>query len=273
VEQLIIVGIVVLFSILEAVARKNRQGQGQGEGVPLPEEPPARRSPPRPRPQVESPTGSVPHSYDEDPSFDEAAKGDEARRRPEPAAAEVPAPAPARSRTSSEGMLPAEIWEEIQGLARGEHPDAQKPPVPTAPPPFPAPAPVQPRPTMSRPPGWLGPSAPRPRGAAGEARPSQRVGAPTAQPRAGKGLGRPPSRTVEGAPAMEGTADHPVHLAHEAFGTAPSRRAGIPLEGESRRGPAAGEAVRKLLSPNRDSLRQAMILQEILGPPPGLRDG
>jgi hypothetical protein len=71
---------------------------------------------------------------------------------------------------------------------------------------------------------------------------------------------------------MEGTADHPIHLAHETFGTAPSRRVGIAMEGRSAGETAAAAAMRRLLSSDRDSLRQAVILQEILGPPPGLSE-
>jgi hypothetical protein len=273
VEQLIFVGIIILFSVLEAVARKGRAAQGGGEGVPLPEEPEARRPRPRPRPPSEPRTGSVPHSYDEDPSFDDAARGDEGRLRPEAAAARA-APigeesAPAR--TSSEGLIPAEVWEEIQGLARGERPETQKAPASPAPPPMPTPTPTPSRPSESRPAGWPRPSTTRSR-PSGKATPSPRAGAPTSQARTGKDIGRAPSRSVAGAPAQEGTADHPVHLAHQAFGTAPSTRAGVPPAGGARSASPAAQAVRSLLA-SRGSLRQAVILQELLGPPPGLRDG
>lgn len=269
-EQLIFVGIILLFSILEAVARKGRAKQGGEEAPPLPEEPHQRRPRAEPRHRGEPHPGTVPRSYDEDPSFDEAARGDEARYRPEPAAREAPAAEAPRSRTGSEGLIPADVWDEIQRMARGELPGPQQ-----APPPLPAPRPAPPprRPVEDRAPETRSTARPRPSRPkpSGKAKPTQRAGASTAQARTGKALGRPAEPTPEAAPAAEGTTDHPVHLAHQAFGTAPSQRAGIPLEGR----PAVDRAtaLRKLLlSEQRDSLRHAVVLQEVLGPPPGLRE-
>ncbi|HSW29948.1 MAG TPA: hypothetical protein VLH75_10740 [Longimicrobiales bacterium] len=272
-EQLIFVGIIVLFSVLEAVARKGRAKQGEGQGVPLPEEPHQRRPRARPRPEAETHAGTVPHSYDEDPSFDEVTRGDEARMRPAPAAERAEplgeGSTAAGARTSSEGLIPAEVWEEIQVLARGELPKAQKLPAPSAP--VPAPKAPLPRAPESRPAGWPRPSAPRSR-PSGQARPSGRAGASTAQPRTGKGLGRASAKEVEAAPLTEGTANHPVHLSHQDYGTAPARRTGIPLAGAARGAPAPSAGLRALLRSGPASLRQAVILQELLGPPPGLRE-
>lgn len=280
-EQLIFIGIIVLFSILEAVARKGRAKQGEGEGIPPPEEPQPRVPRPQrraPHPRAPQPSGSLPYSYDEDPSFDEAATAEEGRIRPEPPAERAPpiGEEAVPRRSGSEGLIPAEVWDEIQRMARGEAPQGREGTTssPFPPPPAPVPAPSAPperRPPMSRPPGWAKPAPPRPR-PAGKAKPSERAGAPTAQRRSGKGLGRAPARAVEAPPQQEGTADHPVHLAHEAFGTAPSARAGVSPEGPAPRGPSGAEALRRLLASDRGTLRQAVILQEVLGPPPGLRD-
>jgi hypothetical protein len=273
VEQLIFVGIIVLFSVLEAVARKGRAKQEGGEGVPLPEEPHQRRPRARPRPERQPQAGPVPRSYDEDPSFDEVTRGDEARMRPAPAAERAEAlgegSTAAGARTSSEGLIPAEVWEEIQVLARGELPKAQKLPAPNTPSPMPKAPP--PRAPESRPREWPNPSAPRPR-PSGQAKPSGRAGASSAQPRTGRALGRVSAKAVDAPPLTEGTAGHPVHLSHEAFGTAPSTRAGIPLEGARKSAPSPAAGLRALLRSGPASLRQAVILQELLGPPPGLRE-
>lgn len=264
-EQLIFVGIIVLFSVLEAVARKGRAKQEGGEGVPLPEEPHQRRPRARPRPEREPHAGTVPHSYDEDPSFDEVTRGDDARMRPAPAAERAEAlgegSTAAGARTSSEGLIPAEVWEEIQVLARGELPKAKKLPAPNTPSPMPK-APL-PRAPESR------PARPRP---SGQANPSQRAGASSAQPRTGRALGRVSAKAVDAPPLTEGTADHPVHLSHQDYGTAPTRRAPIPSAGAVRGAPAPSAVLHTLLRSGPAPLRQAVILQELLGPPPGLRD-
>lgn len=266
-EQLIFVGIILLFSVLEAVARKGRARQGGGEEIPLPPEPRPRRPPPRPSPRPSQPTGTVPHSYDEDPSFDETVRGDETRMRPEPAAERAaplegakplqpPAEDPGRSRAGSEGLIPAEVWDEIQRMARGEGPGERQPPV------------------ESRPAGWPKPASSRPRPSK-KARPSERAGAPTAQRRSAKGLGRAPAAALDAAPETEGTADHAVHLAHAGYGTSPAARGGTRPAATPAGAPGPAEAIRRLLTRqpgSLSSLRQAVVLQEVLGPPPGLRD-
>ncbi|MDP2955683.1 MAG: hypothetical protein Q8N53_04620 [Longimicrobiales bacterium] len=259
-EQLIFVGIIVLFSILEAVARKKKQAQGQGEGVPeAPDRGPGVRVP-RPRP---APTqGTVPRSYDDDTSFDEAAKGDESRMRPEPAA-ERAAPLgqeEAVTRTSSEGLIPAELWEEIQVLARGGLPREQESPQPV-PPRTPAPA------RGTKPPA----RRPAPAAATRKTAPASRTGTQTPSRAARK----PAQPTVPGpeAPATaEGTPDHPVHLSHAAYGTPVVGRAGS-AERVVGRPVAAHDSLRRMLvGGGRAPLRQAMILQDVLGPPVSLRD-
>jgi len=259
VEQLIFVGIIVLFSILEAVARKNKQAQGQGEGMPdAPDREPEIHVP-RPRPVPTQ--GTVPRSYDEDASFDEAAKGDESRMRPEPAA-ERAAPLgeeEALTRTSSEGLLPAELWEEIQVLARGGLPRQQESPKPV-PPRTPAPA------RGTKPPA----RRPAPARPSQKTAPASRTGTQTPSRAARKPV-QPTAPGPEAAATVEGTPEHPVHLSHAAYGTPVVGRAGSP-EGVARPAAEARNSVRKLLGGGRVPLRQAMILQDVLGPPLSLRD-
>jgi hypothetical protein len=195
VEQLIFVAIIVIFSILDSVARTKKKRQGGGP-LPVPE------SPEQWEPEEES--------YDERPSYDDV----EVRRAPEEAP-QRPAP------KGSEGMVPTDIWEEIAGLTRGR--------IPT--PPAPKPIPTRP--------------APQPR------------------------------FEVEAIPARP-VETHRVHKAHAGFGTDPSARArsredgldplarGLGIDAESAR--------RQLLSRDRHALRQAVILQEILGPSAALRE-
>ncbi len=104
--QFLIVLIFIVVSLLEGIGRRKKAGQ-QGK--------------PRPGPTRAEAPGRVPGAG-------------QARPRPAPA----PAPAEAgkrRDAASSEGLIPAEVWEEILGLARGTPPQA--------PAPVPAPAPVE----------------------------------------------------------------------------------------------------------------------------------
>jgi hypothetical protein len=220
VDLLTFIGIVALFSVLEAIARKGKARQGGEEEIPLPERPEA----PLPRQRPPQPTGSFPRSYDEDPSFDETAERDETRLRlDQTTPVPLPAKGPRRSSGGSEDLIPAAVWDEIQRMARGEAPQKSQE-------------------------------------------------APTAQRRSARSLGHAPARGAEAPPPMEGSADHPIHRAHAAFGTSPTARAAPRAVGAPKHAPSPGAAVRKLLTPGGGSLRQAVILQEILGPPPGLRD-
>ena len=146
-------------------------------------------------------------TYDSLPSYD-----DEYERADRP------------SGSSSEGMIPADIWEEIAGLARGRLPE----PTPT-PEPEPAPEPVE----------YL------------------------------------PRRSVERIPARP-VETHRVHRAHAGYGTDPSSREAL---GAGRpRSAAVGQLSRDARTVRRQlrggaagALRQAVILQEVLGPPAAMR--
>jgi len=224
-EQLIFIAIVVIFSILDSVARTKKKRQGRG---------------PLPAPEAPEEWETEEDRYDTRASRDEV----QVRRAPEEAKplpeytqpygstpeAERPAP------KGSEGMIPSDLWEEIAGLARGRLPD--QPPAP------------RPMPRREAPPA----PKPAPRREATPARARSEAGAV-------------PPRPVE---------THRVHQAHAGFGTDPSSRArsredGLdPLAFEL--GLDADAARHQLLSRDRHALRQAVILQEILGPPAALRN-
>ncbi|GMV04228.1 MAG: hypothetical protein AMXMBFR53_05090 [Gemmatimonadota bacterium] len=247
-EQLIFVGIIVLFSILEAVARKGKERQGGGGDLPVPEE--EARPAPRPRsaPETRSrpaPASSGPPAYDHDASYDDKVEG-----------------RPTRPRPTSEGLIPAEVWDEIQRMARGEAP-VEAPPPPPPPRPRPPPAKPSPRPGGA-PPARRTPPKPAPARGVPTAR---RVPAEVSRP---VPAGKP--ETVD-AGALEGSPDHAVHLSHAAYGTpVAGRLTGFAPEASGRRASREAGAARELLRGGPARLRQAVILQELLGPPLALRD-
>lgn len=239
-EQLIFFALIIIFSIIESAARSRKRKAGG----PLPEVPPEwerdqtgqRRRPPT----AEMPSYDADPSFDDRPSFDDVATSETATRE--------------RTR-SSESMIPADIWEELAGLAKESQRPAETPkpapPPKRAPPPPPRPAPpVRPAPSMKPMPA----PAPKPR-------------APiTAQKRA---------TILAPEPAPEGTAGHMVHLSHAAYGTDPSTRARSAQDGldplAGRLSPDAQAVRRQLRGQGVHALRQAIILQEVLGPPVGSR--
>lgn len=248
-EQLIFVGIIVLFSILEAVARKGKERQDGGE-VELPEPPVGL---PDPGPRRRAGRGSTPPSYDDDPSFDDAVKG---RVEGEGASR------PPRARSGSEGLIPADVWEEIQALARGELPgtEAPVPPKPRAPAPS-APSPPVPAPGGERQPRQ---AERRPQPPARRPSPPVRVEKPTPRP-------TKPMPSAPPAPVAEGTPGHPVHLSHAAYGTPVRGRLTAAATSRVDGPPAEARGARTLLAGGPEALRQAVILQELLGPPVALR--
>ena len=224
-EQLILIGIILFVSsLLDAAARKMRAGQEGSEPVPLP--------PPDEVPEVRRSRASAPPlpSYDHDPSFDDAAGAGSQG-----------------GRTTSEGLIPADVWEEIQALARGGKP-APRP----APPPQPAEAPTR------------APARAQAKAPVREVRP------PT-----------PPMSTVprrERAPAVPevdaGVApEHFVHATHAKYGKpVQDRLTGFDEEHRARGLSPEAAALRRVLRGGGAPLRQAILLQEILGPPVSLKD-
>jgi hypothetical protein len=216
VGELIFFAVLIFFSILESVARQRKQRQGGGaEPSPLP------GSEPLPREGERSAAGRT------------ARAGDEDREQ------------------SAETVLPADLWEEIAGLAAGGLPEA---PPETAPRRPRKPADGQRRrPERSRPRPLEGR---RERGASAD--------------RAARGSERRPTRWT---PSTTGA--HPIHEAHRDYGTAPSERPPSQLDWKP---PATGnenaKRVRALLrgSGGTDALKQAVMIQEILGMPVSMKD-
>lgn len=213
-EQLIFIGIILLFSVLEGLARKKREG-GAGDDVTLPPAVPQARV--RRAPEQRLP------SYDHDPTFDDAAD--------------------AGSMGSTEGLIPADVWEEIQALARGG-------PV----------APVAPR-AVAVPPAAAPPPAPTPVQAGFRPMPPPEVDAPARS--------RPmplPEVDVPQGP------EHAVHLTHAKYGK-PVRERLTAFDDHSRRARSPmTDGLRSVLRGGGAGLRQAVLLHEILGPPVALKD-
>ena len=226
-EQLIFVGIILLFSMLEAVARKKREGGEDPTSVPPTGSLPEVRVP-RP-PEARVPTPRVP-SYDDDPSFDDTA---DAGSR---------GGAAGTGRTSSEGPIPVDVWEEIQAMARGG-------PAPVRKAPAPAPAPVP-----KRAPARVATREPR---------------AVTAPMSTAARKTRAPA-----VPEVDVVAgDHAVHKTHPKFGTpVHDRLTGFDDTHKVRALSAEARALRTVLRGGGAPLKQAILLQEILGPPVSLKD-
>ncbi|NIP83910.1 MAG: hypothetical protein GWO00_24015, partial [Gemmatimonadetes bacterium] len=210
-EELIFFAIIIIFSILESIARsrKGKRQEGEGEvGGPtewearLPEPELPGRGPRRRQPGDRLPTYDEEPSYDEQPSYDERAEGHAGggpgrplERYTTPGGMERPAGAGrvGGDRPSSQTMLPGDLLEQLEALARGRKADREKgrtidlprqsPPLP------PRPAPIERSEVGSE--GPVGSTAP--------------VG----------------SRTPIDATPVE----HEIHRAHEGYGTDPSTRA------------------------------------------------
>jgi len=240
VEQLILIAVILVFSsLVDAVARKKRQAES-GEG-PTPASPTGSSQPGRAGARERTPP-----TYDLDPSFDDAAQ---AGSRGVPARGSAAGPRAASA--SSEGLIPADVWEEIQALARGESAPARGTPAPTrTPPPARSPA------------GGPSPASTAPaRGAPRAAR------APTSTAE------RPlPSASVPTKGPIV-TPEHAVHLTHPKYGTpVHDRLTGFDDHARPRGLSTQGMAVRSALRGRGAGLRQAVLLQEILGPPVSLKD-
>lgn len=239
-EELIFFAVIILFSILESVARSRKKKAGggtpqiPGEWEPeADEDEEAWRSDSGSEPARRDMRGSEVPTYDAERSRSEEAGAAEIsteRTLPGYTRPYGTTAGTERSGTSgSEGMIPADIWEEIAGLA--ERPEARKRKTP--PPTGPERQPARPRVESKRPP-------------------------------------LRPARTQ--APAAR---THRVHLAHADYGTDPSSRPRSEQDGLDplARGLSADAAAvrRQLRDGGRHALRRAVILQEVLGPPASMR--
>lgn len=229
-EELIFFAVIIFFSIVESIAR-SRKKRTTG---PLPPQDPAEWQwepeqagiPDRATYDAEAEFDTEPEveerpTFDAEPSFDDELS----TRQPRPVAdVEPPQRAQRAPATSSESMIPAELWAEIGGLGRAR-----------------TPRPVE---TASR----------------------------TARPLPTRTARPVPMRPARPAPVPE---MHEIHQAHIGFGTDPSERARSERDAHHQRArelSVDAAAVRKQLRTNgMHALRQAVILQEVLGPPVATR--
>lgn len=281
-DELIFFAVIIFFTILESIARSRKAKQGgevEDEG---PQPDPggwAARLPDLEVPAPDTSDDDLP-TYDEDPSYDEVARQEhevrererreaarqrertlEGYRAPEGSERRAEGPSPSEvaepRRPSSETMLPGDLLEQLESLARGRQTRQQEPPTSEAP-------------ERSRRPRSIDaptPSTPTPtpieqREVGSGRRPSAPVGS----------TGPVGSRTPIGTTPVE----HGIHRSHAGYGTDPSSRARSEQDSldplDERMDADATEVRRQLLGGGRPALRAAMVLKEVLGPPLALRD-
>jgi hypothetical protein len=243
-EELIFFAVIIFFSIVESIARKKKAGRTEGSGGA------SRPDPSEPLEQQFEWTNNPPDlpTYDEDPSYDEGPSYDEQLSYDERGEGALQprhaAPSEMSRSSSADTMLPGGLRAEQEWVRRSGVQRERARTVKTSEqsPPLPAPT----RTSSSR----------------------TRVPAP---PRS-----RTPRSKVVGRSAGRQGSEHPVHEAHAGYGTDPSERArseqdGLdPLKWELSKDARAVRA--QLLSHGDSGLRQAVILQEVLGPPVSMRD-
>ena len=194
-EQFIFIGVIVLFAILDGIAKKKKkeaQARGEEPDTPTPEE----------LDWKWEPAGESLPAYEDGSSFDDQPEDDYTPTLPPPG--------------GSQGIIPKNVWEEIAALASGRLP--------------PQPEPAPPVPVV-----------------AAERRPT-------------RGPDRP---------------EHRAHVAHSKYGTPVSERLqpmDTPEMHQVRGFSPEITSVRQLLHGGGASLRQAIMLQEILGTPVSLKD-
>ncbi len=239
--ELAFFAIIIFFSIVESIVRSRRAKQGGGgEGTPEELDEIERRFEWAQKDVEDLPTYDADPSYDDLPSYEDALE-----ERPSQ-------PAPVRRRASSETLLPGDLLEELAALAAGRMAEAERSGARTLRLPKQSPTlPKEGEATSASRSGSSGRSASR----LPARRPTQRVRRFEPQPR------RP---------------EHRVHLAHAEYGTDPSERSPSEQDGLD---PLAefldedGRRVREaLMKRDRVSLRQAVLLQEVMGPPVALRE-
>ena len=203
-DQLIIIGLIVVFSILNEIAKKKTKEaeaelQGQGPHELTPEE----------------------LDWQFDPVAEAGPRPEEGRGLPDRPGPSSPPDGDAQP------VIPRNVWEEIAALASGQ--------------PLPAPSPKPPAPVPAR------ARTPRPP-----------LPVEVEDRRRERGPPRP---------------DHEIHRAHAKYGTPVSERL-RPLDTPAMHRSPSKEVrdVMALLSGGGESLRQAIILQEVLGRPVSLRD-
>lgn len=237
-EGLVFVVVIVLFSILEGVLRKQKARQGlsgptseEGQYDPALEDEhrsiydamPSYNPPGSDSDRLsydDRPSYDDQPSYDDRPSYDDQSDDDGIPGEPLPRYSGRYGAVSRPSSSAPETMTPKELWDEIAGLASGR---AARSPAPARPP-----------------------------------RSETRAVARQA--------------SYQPAPKQE----HMVHRAHVGYGTDPSSRAPSEQDGLdplAQRLGADAQAVHAIFEGgDRHLLRQAIILQEVLGPPAAFRE-
>jgi hypothetical protein len=238
-EELIFFAVIIFFSIVESIVRSRRakrgevEGQGEGEGG---GDVPLPDSDRMERYEPRSRTPDVEHlpTYDADPSYDDlATSGGRGGRRDQPTPMRGDGRVEERGRPSSE-MLSADLLEELAEMASRRSRE-----------------------------GEGGRRRPRPVRV-------PRQSPPLPEPvREGPPVTRLPVKATE-------IGEHAVHRSHAEYGTDPSSRRrseqDVMYAPKDQLDADAAAVRRQLLSHSTSSLRQAIILQEVLGPPVAMRE-
>lgn len=235
-EQLILVGVFLVVSILDALAKnaKKRKAREQAEQMEGMADPGDELEPWR-APEVDESDGRA------------GLEMGGARRRTgtDPAS------------RGSEGMIPKDLWEEIAALAGGQLPQQQEPPEE----PDPEPSSWIPEPRSERKPVSLEVPAPD---VERESRDLMRRRARPPVSERGQFTTTPMKRPA-----------HAIHEAHALYGTDPSSRPPSEQDGmdplAQRLGADPSAARVRLMGHDVHQLRQALILSEVLGPPVALK--
>ena len=259
-EELIFFAVIIFFSMLESIARRRKQKQGGGRIEDVSTE--GREAEPWEYDDPQQAYDDLP-TYDDDPSYDDLPSYDDRATR----SGSQPPPAPrgiAPREPSSRSMLPGGLLEELAGIAEKLEAERQRTER----------ADAEARSSEGRAESvedgrakeqkrWevlqdRRDARAREREELAKAREAERVRIPTT-----RGLARPrPS--------------HRVHRAHAEYGTDPSERTPSEQDGLdplARTLSADAKAIRgQLLSDSASALRQAIILQEVLGPPKAMRE-
>ena len=233
-EELIFFAVIIFFSIVESIVRSRRARRGEVEGEGEVTLPDSDRME---RYEPRSRTPDVEHlpTYDADPSYDDlATSGGRGGRRDQPTPMRGDGRVEERGRPSSE-MLSADLLEELAEMAS----------------------------RRSR------------EGEGGRRRRPRPLRVPRQSPPLPEPVQEGPPVTRLPVKATE-IGEHTVHRSHAEYGTDPSSRRrseqDVMFAPTDQLDADAAAVRRQLLSHSTSSLRQAIILQEVLGPPVAMRE-
>jgi hypothetical protein len=216
--ELLVIAVFVLITLIEGLGRRKKSGKGKERPTPEPSD--------------------VDSGAEEAPSTETVDLGRKHKTAPVGGGAEEEAPS-----TSSEGLVPQDVWDEILGLARGKEEAGKREKEERV---------DEGAETLEEIPSF-------------EARSLEPLEPREEETRGGV---EPPKRSRETIPAL----DKPV----PAIPSSPSGRpvsvaGGTPRAGARPSG--AGRSLRRrLFGEGREDLRKAVVLQEVLGPPMGMRE-